>query len=82
MQVYVGMENSKVERQKKLLKGFGKMAIQTGESVKVTISVLVDDLRYYSNEEKKWILEPGTYIFMVGPSSDDESLMKTHLDLS
>lgn len=81
VQVYVGMENSKVERQKKLLKGFEKVSIPAGESEDVTISVPTDELRYYSISEKKWILEAGTYIFMVGPNSNNQSLMKTQVEL-
>jgi len=82
VQVYVGMENPKVERQKKLLKGFEKVIIQAGESINITISVPMDELRYYCNKEKKWILEAGTYIFMVGPNSADESLLKAEMILS
>ncbi len=82
VQVYMGMENSKIDRQKKLLKGFEKVLIPAGESVDINIAIPLDELRFYNIEEKKWILEPGTYIFMVGPNSEDESLIETRVDLS
>jgi beta-glucosidase len=81
VQVYVGMENAQIERQRKLLKGFDKVTIQAGASVDVTIPVRIDELRYYNTAEKKWVLEPGTYTFMAGPDSSKASLLTTQVDL-
>lgn len=81
VQVYIGMLDSKIDRQKKLLKGFDKVGIESGDSMMVTISVAKDNLRYYDMEESQWILEPGTYCVMVGPHSGDDSLLKTSLVL-
>ena len=53
VQVYVGMENPRVERQKKLLKGFEKVAIRAGETADVTISIPLDELRYYDMRGKE-----------------------------
>lgn len=69
VQLYVGMSDSKVERQKKLLKGFEKVFVKAGEKSTLTISVPLDELRYY--DEKAWKLEPGEYTIYVGPSSAD-----------
>jgi beta-glucosidase len=82
VQAYVGMENSKVERQKKLLKGFEKVAIPAGATVNVAISIPLDELRYYDVSEKRWCLEPGVYQVMVGPSSDEGVLLKTALTIT
>jgi beta-glucosidase len=82
VQVYVGMDNPRVERQKKLLKGFEKVAIPAGATAEVTISIPLDELRYYDMQEKKWCLEAGTYRVMVGPSSDDGVLLKTLLEVA
>jgi len=81
VQVYVGMENSKIERQKKLLKGFEKVSISAGKSVDVHISVPFNELRYYDVAEKQWSLEPGVYTFLVGPNAAKASLMKTSINL-
>ena len=82
VQVYVGMEGSRVERPKKLLKGFEKFAIPAGSTVEVALSVPLDDLRYYDKRERIWRLEPGDYQIMVGPSSDETVLLKTVLSLA
>ncbi len=82
VQVYVGMENSQVERPKKLLKGFEKVFIAAGETRRVTITVPLDELRYYDPQTKTWRLEPGVYQIMVGPSSDEKTLLKTTLEIT
>jgi beta-glucosidase len=82
VQVYVGMDNSRVERQKKLLKGFEKVAIRAGETADVKIMIPIEDLRYYNLAEKQWTLEPGMYTIMVGPNSSSSVLSKTWLYLS
>ena len=76
VQVYAGMDYSRIERQKKLLKGFKKVFIRAGETISVNILISLDDLRYYNQAAKRWILERGTYTFMVGPSSAAFSQLK------
>lgn len=82
VQVYVGMENSRVERQKKLLKGFEKVAIPAGGTAQVKIAIPLDELRYYDAQAKQWRLEPGVYRVMVGPSSDDATLLETSIEIT
>jgi beta-glucosidase len=82
VQVYVGMENSRVERQKKLLKGFEKIAIAAGETATVKIAIPFDELRYYDAQAKQWQLEPGIYRVMVGPSSDDAALLNASIEIT
>jgi beta-glucosidase len=78
VQVYVGMDDSKIDRQLKLLKGFQKVLLDAGESRQVTVHIPLDELRYYSNESREWILEHGTYRFSVASSSDlSEGLQAT-----
>jgi beta-glucosidase len=81
VQVYVGMENSSIERPKKLLKGFEKVTISASESIEVKISIPIDELRYYDTHKQVWQLEPGTYTFLVGSSSDENILLRGNLDL-
>jgi beta-glucosidase len=79
VQVYAGLENARVERPKKLLKGFEKVAVRAGETVAVKIIIPVEELRTYDAKDKKWRLEPGTYTVMAGPSSDNSVLLKSWL---
>jgi beta-glucosidase len=81
VQVYVGMEGSRVARQKKLLKGFEKVAIRAGETVDVTVRVPLDELRYYDPQEKAWRLEPGAYAVMAGPNAEDGALLRVEVEL-
>ena len=81
VQVYFGMENSVVERQVKLLKGFEKVFIRAGETVDVGITISLDELRYYSVEENQWVLEIGDYSFLVGSDSSETSCLKSSLAL-
>lgn len=82
VQVYVGMDNSAVERQKKLLKGFEKVAIPAGGTKMVEIAIPLDELRYYDAQAKQWRLEPGVYRVMVGPSADDAALLETSVEIA
>ncbi len=71
LQLYVGKDISCVSRSTKDLKAFEKVALQKGESKTVTISVDIKDLSYFNICLNKWIVEPGTYKFMLGTSSMD-----------
>ena len=81
VQVYVGIKESAVDRQKKLLKGFEKVCLEPGQSTSVSISVDLDELRYFSNEQRNWVYEPGTYLFYIGSSSDEAALQVKEVDL-
>ncbi len=82
VQVYIGKKQSAVDRQKKLLKGFEKVYLAPGESATVSIPVALDELRYFSNEQRKWIFEPGIYSFYVGSSSDEVTLQVKEVELA
>lgn len=81
VQVYIGMVDLKIDRQKKLLKGFDKVAIRRGESRAVMIPVTKDDLRYFNMEKNQWVLEPGTYRILVGPHSGEQVLLEAQVRL-
>jgi beta-glucosidase len=81
VQVYVGKENSHVERQKKLLKGFEKASIPAGAVMEVKLSIPLEELRYYDMQEKGWVLEPGAYWIMAGASSDEGGLLKERVEI-
>lgn len=81
IQVYVGMNDSKIERHKKVLKGFDKVFIKAGESKTITIPVQKEELKYFSNSSMKWEFENGVYSFMVGPSSDETTLLVKELEI-
>ncbi|MGM0668030.1 MAG: glycoside hydrolase family 3 C-terminal domain-containing protein, partial [Bacteroidota bacterium] len=71
VQLYVGFPDSEVERPIKALKGFRRIHVPAGESIRVSIPLEADELRYWNVEEHKFVLEKGTINVMVGASSKD-----------
>ena len=68
VQCYVGKNDSKVERPRKELKGFEKIELQAGETKVVTLSIKKEELAYYDETEKSFIIEAGEYQLYVGKS--------------
>lgn len=70
-QLYIGLENSKVFRAKKELKGFVKVELQPGESKVVEIPFDKYSFRFFNVKENAWQCEKGEYQIYVGASSKD-----------
>ncbi|OBR65514.1 glycosyl hydrolase [Paenibacillus oryzae] len=73
-QLYVGNDKGEVFRPKKELKGFIKVALQPGESKRVSIPFDDKTFRYFNVVTNKWEVEEGTYQIMIGASSADIKL--------
>ncbi|GAB4245572.1 MAG: glycoside hydrolase family 3 N-terminal domain-containing protein [Acidobacteriota bacterium] len=76
VQLYVGFENSTVERPIRLLRGFAKVALAPGETKRVELEVPVRDLAYYDPDSGEWKVEAVTYPVFVGPSSRAGDLLR------
>lgn len=70
-QVYVHRNNSSVEWPVKELKAFQRVTLKAGESRKVTLSIPMDELRYWDEAASAWALEKGELQILVGSASDD-----------
>ncbi|MBO4786742.1 MAG: fibronectin type III-like domain-contianing protein, partial [Prevotella sp.] len=70
-QVYVSRPDSKIERPKKELKGFKRIAIAKGESKKVEVTIDHRDLQHWNVTANDWELEKGAATIYVGTSSTD-----------
>ncbi|MHA2393684.1 MAG: beta-glucosidase [Promethearchaeota archaeon] len=81
IQLYVGFEDSKIERPKKSLKGFKKVQIIPKETKLVTIDVYKRELSFYNTETKQWEIENMDYDIMVGPSSDNKKLLSVKITI-
>lgn len=68
-QLYVSNPDSKVEKAAQELKGFKKVFVKSGASETLTITLPVNELAYYSEQQKEWVIEPGKYVLKVGNSS-------------
>lgn len=75
LQMYVGFENSKVDRPVKLLRGFKRVSLQKGESKYVEISCPLEELMWYNPEKQKFEFEAMEYQVYIGTSSDKKDLL-------
>lgn len=71
VQLYTTKDGSKVERADKELKAFKKVLVPAGKEITVTLNVDVNDLAYYDEAGKKWVVELGRYKLQAGSSSKD-----------
>lgn len=81
VQVYVGFQNSKVDRPVKQLRGFQRVSIKAGETVDVTISTPVEKLKWYNPVYRRWELEEMEYPIYVGSSADNDDLKVTTITI-
>lgn len=79
-QVYIARPDSKVERPKYELKGFKRVAVQAGQTTKVTISIPKEQLRHWNEFQHTWNVEKGKAVIYVGGSSDNLPL-QTSIEL-
>ncbi len=73
VQLYIGDPVASRSRPVRELKGFQKIALQPGETKRVSFRITVDDLRFFRADRlaaPEHIWEPGTFIIEIGPSSD------------
>lgn len=77
-ELYIGMENSKIFRPVKELKGFYKTkTLLPGESEEVFIPFDGYSFRYFNPKTNRFEIEKGTYALFVGASSADIRLKGT-----
>jgi beta-glucosidase len=71
VQLYIGDDESSLERPVKELKGFRKVTLKPGQTEKVTFEITDDMLKYYDPARGGWTLEEGAFTAYVGAASDD-----------
>lgn len=71
VQLYIGDEKCSVDRPVKELKGFEKVALEPGETKRVSFSIQPEDLKFYSEDKHAWISEPGKFKAYVCASEAD-----------
>jgi len=75
VQLYIRRMNAKRDEPVKQLKEFRKISLAKGESRKVNLLLQQNDLAYYDEQAKKWMVYPGEYEVMIGGSSEDNKLV-------
>lgn len=68
-QLYVGFENSEIDRPLKLLRDFKKTYLDAGEKKTINFILDITDLSYYNSKKNNWSHENIEYNFYVGSSS-------------
>jgi len=76
VQLYINTPSALV-RPIKQLKGFSRIALQPGETKKVTFTLKYEDLQYYDEVSRTFKVEAGSVNLYVGSSSQDIRLTKT-----
>jgi beta-glucosidase len=78
VQVYVSDVVTSVTWVNKALKGFARVQLQPGEKKTVEVELPWESFRIV-NTKAQYIVEPGEFEILVGPSSLDRDLIKTIL---
>jgi beta-glucosidase len=73
--LFVGFENSSVERPEKILRGFQRVFLKAGESTDISFSLRPEELTYYDPGAGKWVLEEISYRLLIGGSADSNELL-------
>ncbi len=73
VQLYVtAPNNAKMNKPEKELKAFAKTKeLKPGETIAITLTVKADDLASYDEASSSWIVDSGSYKFLIGASSSD-----------
>ncbi len=79
VQLYIRDMESEEVRPLKDLRGFERVPVKAGQTIVVTMNLGPDELAYYDTAVGDYLVEPGLYEIMVGPSSASETLLKTEL---
>ena len=68
VQLYIRDIESKEVRPLKDLRGFERVSVKAGQTIVVSLTLGPDELAYYDTSEGAYLVEPGLYEIMVGPS--------------
>lgn len=71
VQIYVGKEESAVERPRKELRAFAKVELEAGESDRISIVLEKEAFACYDEAQNRFVVEPGRYIVYAGKSVRD-----------
>lgn len=71
VQLYIHDVESRLRRPEKELKAFTKVALEAGETKKVSLVLDREALSFYDPFQKRWVAEPGEFELLVGSSCQD-----------
>ncbi len=74
VQIYVSDPEASVPRPKQELKGFAKVALNPGESRRVTLSLDDRCFAFFGEVAKHWVVEPGSFVIRAARHAADPGL--------
>lgn len=80
VQLYIRDLYSSVTRPVKELKDFARVALRAGEEKTVEFTITPDKLSYLDKNMRS-VVEPGEFVVMVGPSSEDARLLTKNFNV-
>ncbi|GJM33947.1 MAG: beta-glucosidase [Saprospiraceae bacterium] len=81
VQFYIRDKVSSATRPVKELKGYQRVYLKSGETKTVTFNITPELLAFY-DIDMNYVVEPGDFLIMTGPSSADKDLKQTTLTVS
>jgi beta-glucosidase len=82
VQFYVRDHKSAVQRPEKELKGFTKVFVPAGKTVRAEVELDKYALSFWSEEDKAWVAEQGTFSISIGRSADpDDEVLSQDFEL-
>ena len=81
VQLYLGFNNSRVDRPVKVLRGFKRLSLKSGEKQTVTISCPIEKAKWFNPETNNWELEHMNHEVYIGTSSSNDDLIKGKVTL-
>jgi len=79
VQLYIRDVESEETRPMRELRGFERVHVKAGQTIVVTMNLGPDELEYYNTSLGEYVVEPGQFEIMVGPSSLESGLLRTWL---
>ena len=77
VQVYLARAESSIERPVRWLAGFARVAVATGETTEVAVSLRDRAFQHWATDDQRWRTEPGEFTVLAGGSSQDLPLSGT-----
>lgn len=76
-QLYISPMGSDIPRERRKLRGFKKVALEAGESTRVSISLSSDDFSCYDSGKGRFVTPSGSYRIIVAPDASSEALVES-----
>ena len=80
VQLYIRDKVASITRPVKELKSFRQLCVKAGSETTVDFVLDSNKMGFY-NSDLKYVVEPGEFTIMVGPSSDSRTLLSASLEL-